>query len=102
MIADYLRMFAALGAVVGLIYLAAAFMKKRQGKPGLLNMMAYQSFGPKKGIALMKLGGDVLLVGVTSTELKLMKIYSGRELGLPETGMAEGAGPHFGGKDAGR
>ncbi|MDA8325809.1 MAG: flagellar biosynthetic protein FliO [Nitrospiraceae bacterium] len=95
----YLRMFAALGAVIGLIYLAASFMRKRQGKPGLLNMMAYQSFGPKRGIALMRLGGDILLLGVTPTELKLMKVYSWRELGLPDTEPAPGAGPHSGGKD---
>ncbi|MDA8387463.1 MAG: flagellar biosynthetic protein FliO [Nitrospiraceae bacterium] len=100
MILDYLRMFAALGAVVGLIYLAAAFMRKRQGgKPGILSVMAYQSFGPKKGIALLKLGADVLLVGVTPNELKLMKVYSGHELGLEEaTGRPEGAGP-WRGKD---
>ncbi|MDA8085316.1 MAG: flagellar biosynthetic protein FliO [Nitrospiraceae bacterium] len=99
MIEVYLRMFAALGAVVGLIYLAASFMRKRQGKPGLLTMMAYQSFGPKKGIALLRLGGEILLLGVTPTELKLMKVYSWRELGLPETGSPEGSGPRQGGKD---
>ena len=86
MIWAYLRMFAALGAVVGLIYLAAAFMRKRQARPGILSMMAYQSFGPKKGIALLKLGGEVLLVGVTPNELKLMKVYSCRELGFLEDG----------------
>ena len=96
MIWVYLRMFAALGAVVGLIYLAAAFMRRRQGKPGILSVMAYQSFGPKKGIALLKLGGEVLLVGVTPNELKLMKVYSGRELGFFEEAGPEGAGPHRG------
>lgn len=94
MIWVYLRMFVALGAVVGLIYIAAAFMRKRQGKPGILRVMAYQSFGPKKGIALLKLGGEILLLGVTPNELKLMKVYSGRELGFFEEAgqMSEGPG----------
>ncbi len=84
MILTYLRMFAALGLVIGLIYAAAAFVRKRQGKPGILSMLAYQGFGPKKGIALMRLGDDVLLLGVTATELKLMKVYSSRELKLAD------------------
>ena len=92
MILTYLRMFAALGLVIGLIYAAAAFARTRQGKPGLLNMLAYQGFGPKKGIALMRLGKDVLLVGVTPTELKLMKIYSSRELELEGPGTPERKG----------
>ncbi|MDA8089875.1 MAG: flagellar biosynthetic protein FliO [Nitrospiraceae bacterium] len=92
MILTYLRMFAALGLVIGLIYAAAAFARKRQGKPGILSMLAYQGFGPKKGIALMRLGKDVLLVGVTPTELKLMKIYSSRELELEGPGTPERKG----------
>jgi len=32
-----------------------------------------QSLGPKKGIAMVKVGPEVLLVGVTTTDIKLLK-----------------------------
>jgi flagellar biogenesis protein FliO len=69
----YLQMGIALILVSGLILLMGLFMKKRQDKVGLRHIMGYQSLGQKKGIAMVKVGQEVLLVGVTATDIKLLK-----------------------------
>jgi flagellar biogenesis protein FliO len=69
----YLHMGAALVIVSGLILLLGYALKKRQGGDGLMKIMGYQSLGAKKGIAMVKIGSEVLLVGVTATDVKLLK-----------------------------
>lgn len=77
----YIQMVLALGAVVGLIYAVGFFLKKKQqGRESLMNILAYQSFGQRKGIAALKIGKEVLLVGVTSTDIKLLKTYAEEDL----------------------
>jgi len=73
MIDLYLHMGVALILVSGLILLFGFVLKKRQGKESLMRIMGYQSLGPKKGIAMVKIGPEVLLVGVTATDIKLLK-----------------------------
>jgi flagellar protein FliO/FliZ len=73
----YLQTAFALALVIGAIYLVSAFMKKRQAKDGLMKIMGYQSLGPKKGIAMVKVGGEVLLVGVTANDIRLLKTMAG-------------------------
>jgi flagellar biogenesis protein FliO len=85
MIGAYLQMAAALAVVVGTIFLLGYFLRKKQGSSSrLINMLAYQSFGPRKGIAAVKIGSEILLVGVTATDLKLLKTYDKNDL-EPET-----------------
>lgn len=80
----YIQMGLALMAVIGLMLLLAFFLKKRQlGKSSMMNIMAYQSLGPKKGIAAIQVGHEVLLVGVTANDIKLLKSLDGA---LPEPG----------------
>jgi flagellar biogenesis protein FliO len=55
-------------------------VRKRQGKTSMLTVLAYQSFGQRKGIAAMKIGSEILLIGVTSTDLKLLKTLDENEL----------------------
>jgi flagellar biogenesis protein FliO len=69
----YLHMGLALIAVSGLVLVLGYVLKKRQGGDGLMKVMGYQSLGPKKGIAMVKVGAEVLLVGVTATDVKLLK-----------------------------
>ncbi len=75
MIDLYIQMAVALAVVVGLIFLVSFFLKKRQSKPGIMNIVSYQSFGPKKAIVALSIGKDILLVGITPTDLKLLKTY---------------------------
>ncbi len=84
MIDLYLHMGIALALVSGLILLLGLFLKKRQEKEGLMKVMGYQSLGPKKGIAMVKIGQEVLLVGVTATDIKLLKAMDAR-VHEPET-----------------
>jgi len=69
----YLHMGIALILVSGLILLIGYALRKRQGHESLMKIMGYQSLGPKKGIAMVKIGPEVLLVGVTATDIKLLK-----------------------------
>ncbi len=75
----YLQMILALAAVVGLIFLMSFFLKKRQAKPGMMNIIAYQSFGPRKGLAALKMGKEVLLLGITSADIRLLKTFAEEE-----------------------
>lgn len=72
----YLQMALALIAVVGIIAVAGVFLRKKQQKSSLMHVLAYQSLGPRKGIAAVKIGSEILLVGITSTDLKLLKTMS--------------------------
>lgn len=80
MIGAYLQMAIALAAVIGLIFLTGFFIRKRQGKASLMNILAYQSFGPRRGVAALKIGKEILLLGITSTDLKLLKTFAENEL----------------------
>lgn len=71
----YIQMAIALAAVVGLIFVMSFFLKKRQSKQGIMNVVSYQSLGPKKAIVALSIGKDILLVGITNTDLKLLKTY---------------------------
>jgi flagellar biogenesis protein FliO len=79
----YLQTVLALGAVIGLILVMAFFLRKRGVKGGMMQVLAYHSFGPRKGLAAIKVGREVLLLGVTTTDLKLLKTLSEADL-LPE------------------
>lgn len=80
MTGTYLQVATALVVVVGLIVIFGIVMRKRQGKTSLITVLAYQSFGPRKGIAALKIGPEILLIGVTSTDLKLLKTFDENEL----------------------
>jgi len=62
----------ALILVSGLILLLGQFMKNKREKVSLMDLMSYQSFGPKIGVAMVKVGREVLLVGVTPTDIQLL------------------------------
>ena len=80
MIGTYLQMTVALVVVIGLIVVIGTVLKRKQTKSSLMTVLTYQSFGPKKGIAALKIGTEILLVGVTSTDLKLLKTFDENEL----------------------
>ena len=73
-------MIVALVAVIGVIFIMATILKRKQTKSSLMTVLTYQSFGPKKGIAAIKIGAEILFVGVTSTDLKLLKTFDENEL----------------------
>ncbi|KJU87061.1 hypothetical protein MBAV_000747 [Candidatus Magnetobacterium bavaricum] len=74
------QMSLALGSVIFLIYGIAYVLRKRQKKAGLISILEYVSLGPKKGIAAVRVGAEVLIVGVTPTDFRLLTTLSGKNL----------------------
>ncbi|GAB4387966.1 MAG: hypothetical protein Kow0025_04530 [Thermodesulfovibrionales bacterium] len=85
-----LQTFAALAAVVALMAGLSYFLKKRRGAPSPMKVVAYQSLGPRKGVAALRVGGEILLLGVTQSECRLLKAYPEEEFtGGDGAGVAE-------------
>ncbi len=80
----YIQMAAALLFVILLIMAVAYVMKKKQNRFGLMSVVSYQPFGAKKGVAALKVGTDVMILGVTPTDMRLLKVYKDGELELSE------------------
>ncbi|RJQ55761.1 MAG: hypothetical protein C4526_03160 [Nitrospiraceae bacterium] len=83
MTATYIQTAAALLFVIILIAAAGFFFKKKQNRTGFMSIVGYQPFGPKKGVAALKVGKEVLILGVTSNEMRLLKSFAEGELELP-------------------
>ncbi len=76
MIEELPKIVLSLVFVLGVILLAARVMKGRGvEQSGVLKVLGYLSLGPRRGIAVIKAGGEVLLVGVTQNDLKLLKAF---------------------------
>lgn len=67
------QMTLALAFVIFLIYAISFVYKKKQKAANLLNLVAYQSFGQKMGVAAIRVGNEILVLGVTPTDMKLLK-----------------------------
>jgi flagellar biogenesis protein FliO len=46
--------------------------------------------GPKKGVAALKIGKEVLILGVTSSDMRLLKTFKEDELDLSEGNAFQG------------
>jgi flagellar biogenesis protein FliO len=84
MTGTYIQTVAALLFVIILIFAAGYVLKKKQNRFGFMSIIGYQPVGPKKGVAALKIGKEVLLLGVTSNEMRLLKIFREDELDLSE------------------
>jgi flagellar biogenesis protein FliO len=72
---------AALAFVVLLIAAAAwVYRKRTPGGPGVIDLVAYHPFGPRRGIAAVRIGREVLIVGVTNADLKLFRVIDAESL----------------------
>lgn len=80
----YLQVAAALLFVVLLIVAAGFVLKKKQNKFGLMSVVSYQPFGPRKGVAALKIGKEILILGVTQNDMRLLKIFKDDEIELTE------------------
>ncbi len=74
--------------IIGLGRLAA---KKQNGASGMFDMLGYRSLGPKKGITAMRVGPDVLILGVTATEIRLLTSYPAGTAGFAAAASGAGA-----------
>ncbi len=86
MTGTYIQAAAALVFVVLLIVAAGYVMKRKQNRFGLMSIVSYQPFGPKKGVAALKIGKEILILGVTPSDMRLLRVFRGDELDLSEPG----------------
>jgi flagellar biogenesis protein FliO len=84
MTATYIQMIAALIFVILLIMGVGFLMRKKQGRSGLMSIISYYSMGPKRGVAALKIGKEVLILGVTPGDMRLLKTFKEDELDLTE------------------
>ncbi|WP_420265803.1 flagellar biosynthetic protein FliO [Candidatus Magnetominusculus dajiuhuensis] len=80
MIDTVFQVFIALVVVIFLIYTIAFAAKKRRGGSAFLSMIEYLSLGPKRGIAVVRVGKKALVLGVTQTDFKLLKTLGEQEV----------------------
>ncbi|MBI5665837.1 MAG: flagellar biosynthetic protein FliO [Nitrospirae bacterium] len=85
MTGTYLQVAAALLFVVLLIVAGGFVLKKKQNKFGLMSIVSYQPFGPKKGVAALKIGKEVLLLGLTQNDIRLLRVFKDEDIDIPET-----------------
>ncbi len=84
MTGTYLQVAAALVFVILLILAAGFIMRKKQNRLGLMSVISYQPFGPKKGVAALKIGSEILILGLTPNDMRLLKIFKEGELDFEE------------------
>ncbi|HBH62536.1 MAG TPA: hypothetical protein DDX85_12530 [Nitrospiraceae bacterium] len=84
MTGTYLQVAAALLFVVLLIVAGGIVLKKKQNRFGLMSIVSYQPFGPKKGVAALKIGKEVLILGLTPNDIRLLRVFNDEDLDLPE------------------
>lgn len=80
----YIQVITALAVVLGLIFLFAFLLRKRHVRKEMMKVIAYHPLGTRKGIAAMKVGDDILLLGVTPADIKLLKRYNASDFETEE------------------
>ena len=71
-------------AFVLLLILGMAFVYKKNqpGIHGIFQLVAYHSFGPRRGVAALRVGREVFVLGVTNTDFKLLRVMDADKLGV--------------------
>lgn len=80
----YIQVITALGVVLGLIFLFTFFIRKRQVRNEMMKVIAYHPLGTRKGITAMKVGEEILLLGITPTDIKLLRRYDASDFDTQE------------------
>jgi flagellar biogenesis protein FliO len=79
----FIQTSAALAFVLLLIVgMAFVYKKKQPGIHGLFQLVAYHSFGPRRGVAALRVGHEVLVLGVTNTDFKLLRVLDADKIGV--------------------
>ena len=70
---ELIKVSAALLFTLGAVYLLLRFLKQKMlPHKGMIQMLYYQSFGPKKGIAVVKVLNDYMAVGIGDQGISLL------------------------------
>lgn len=90
----------ALAFVLLLIAAAAIAYRRRSRGSRIIELLSYQSIGQKMGIAAVKIGAEVLILGVTPSDFRLLRKLDdipGEPSSQAETG--EGLSPQKTGRE---
>jgi flagellar biogenesis protein FliO len=82
---DYLQILFASGIVIGMLFILYGIaMKRRQVEKGLINIIAYKVLDHRRGVAVavMKIGSELLFIGVTPSDMKVLSRVKDTEPGL--------------------
>lgn len=85
-----LRVTFSLAVVLGLFWLAARFASRRfsGGTRSLVRVVGRQALGRSASLAVVEIGGRVLVVGVSESGVRLLTELDPEEIELPETDPA--------------
>jgi flagellar biogenesis protein FliO len=70
-------------ALIGLILSIALFgvlYRRKQKQSNIINLVAYQSMGSKKGVAVLRVGNEILVLGVVSNGITVLKTLAAKEV----------------------
>jgi flagellar biogenesis protein FliO len=70
-------------ALIGLVLSIAVFgflYRRKKTQSNLINLVAYQSLGSKKGVAALQVGNEILVVGVMPNSLRVLKTLAATEV----------------------
>ncbi len=78
---ELLKVLAVLIVMLGVLYGVLKIVKRRMTpSDGIIEMLHYQPLGPKKGIAIVKIVKDYLVVGVSDEQISLLDKLSPEEI----------------------
>lgn len=78
---ELLKALAVLIIMLGALYLLLRFLKQRMlPHKGMIEMLHYQAFGPKKGIAVIKILDDYMAVGIAEQGISLLSKLDGESV----------------------
>ena len=78
---EVIKVFAALLVTLAAVYLLLRFMKQKMlPQKGIIDMLHYQSLGPKRGIAIIKIVNNYMAVGVADESISLLSKLDPEEI----------------------
>lgn len=70
---ELVKVFVALLITLAAVYLLLRLLKQKMlPQKGMIEMLHYQSFGPKKGVAVIKILNDYMAVGIGDQGISLL------------------------------
>ena len=70
-------------ALIGLILSMGVFgflYRRKQKHSNIINLVAYQSLGAKKGVAALQVGNEILVLGTMPNGLRVLKTLEAKEV----------------------
>lgn len=70
-------------ALVGLILSMGVFgflYRRKQKQSNIIQLVAYQSLGAKKGVAALQVGNEIMVLGIMPNGLRVLKTLEAKEV----------------------